>query len=346
MIYKVLGQTTSGTLYIAGSETVVSLICVCNRSSSSNTYTVTVNGTPLFSNQTIPGNDTHFLNLAITLDFGDTIGVSGTNLSFSAFGVETPFNPINLFSNGEQGAWFDAQRLDTLWSDTAGTIPAVVDDPDGVARMDDLSGNGNHATQATKTKRPILRETGGLYYLDFDGVDDFLAHGTAADFGSNTADYTSVQSFQMTDDTTTQVVGRWAVVDGTQEQNASFDLIVAYAAESLGFYRANGTDFAPATSIADEFGTSSGNIVTLQKSGTNGLARKNGIERQNVTVASTLDSFEYLQNYQYLIGTNGNFGAADFAGRFFNRLFILRALSQSEIELAEQYFASRAGVTL
>jgi hypothetical protein len=32
---------------------------------------------------------------------------------------------------------------------------------------------GNHATQATAAARPILRQTaGGLYYLEFDGVDD------------------------------------------------------------------------------------------------------------------------------------------------------------------------------
>lgn len=34
---------------------------------------------------------------------------------------------------------------------------------------------GNHATQATPDSRPILQQTaGGLYYLDFDGVDDHL----------------------------------------------------------------------------------------------------------------------------------------------------------------------------
>lgn len=35
---------------------------------------------------------------------------------------------------------------------------------------------GNHASQSTTTKRPILRQdTGGKYYLDFDGVDDSLS---------------------------------------------------------------------------------------------------------------------------------------------------------------------------
>jgi hypothetical protein len=34
---------------------------------------------------------------------------------------------------------------------------------------------GNHATQATAAARPILRQDGALYYLEFDGVDDSLA---------------------------------------------------------------------------------------------------------------------------------------------------------------------------
>ncbi len=33
---------------------------------------------------------------------------------------------------------------------------------------------GNHATQSTADSRPVLRYAGGLYYLEFDGVDDFL----------------------------------------------------------------------------------------------------------------------------------------------------------------------------
>ena len=38
---------------------------------------------------------------------------------------------------------------------------------------------GNHATQGTLAARPFLRQTaGGLYYLEFDGTDDFLVTKT------------------------------------------------------------------------------------------------------------------------------------------------------------------------
>lgn len=59
-----------------------------------------------------------------------------------------------------------------LFADTAGSTPADVDQ--AVARVEDASGNDNHAIQATVAARPIRRESGGLNWLDFDGVDDRL----------------------------------------------------------------------------------------------------------------------------------------------------------------------------
>lgn len=61
----------------------------------------------------------------------------------------------NLFSAGEQGAWYDPSDLSSLFQDKAGTTPVTaVEQP--VGRMLDKSGRGNHATQATTTKRPLL----------------------------------------------------------------------------------------------------------------------------------------------------------------------------------------------
>lgn len=91
--------------------------------------------------------------------------------------------PLALFANGEQGVWFDPSPT-TCFTDTARTTAAAVGDT--VAGMTDLSGNGNHATQATAAARPILRQTaGGLYYLEFDGVDDCLATGSVNFTGTN-----------------------------------------------------------------------------------------------------------------------------------------------------------------
>ena len=37
--------------------------------------------------------------------------------------------------------------------------------------------DGNHASQANASNKPVLQQSGGLYYLQFDGVDDFLSTG-------------------------------------------------------------------------------------------------------------------------------------------------------------------------
>ncbi len=81
------------------------------------------------------------------------------------------FSPATLFTGGVQGAWYDPSDLSSMWQDSAGTVPAAVDSP--VGKINDKSGNGNHATQATTARKPILRQAGAVYYLEFDGVDDF-----------------------------------------------------------------------------------------------------------------------------------------------------------------------------
>ena len=87
-------------------------------------------------------------------------------------------NPIPyLFANDEQGAWYDPSDLTTLFQDTAGTTP-VTTAGQTVARMDDKSGNGNHATQPTAAARPTYQTDGTYRWLSFDGVDDTM--GTSA----------------------------------------------------------------------------------------------------------------------------------------------------------------------
>mgnify|MGYP007005598344 CR=1 FL=1 len=70
-------------------------------------------------------------------------------------------------------AWYDVSDVATLFKDTAGTTP-VTADGDAVARVNDKSGNGYNLLQATASKRPIYKISGGYSWLLFDGVDDYL----------------------------------------------------------------------------------------------------------------------------------------------------------------------------
>lgn len=70
-------------------------------------------------------------------------------------------------------AWYEPGDLTTNFQDSAGSTPATVDQQ--VGRLLDKSGLGNHVIQATAGNRPYLRIDGnGNYYLEFDGVNDFL----------------------------------------------------------------------------------------------------------------------------------------------------------------------------
>lgn len=65
-----------------------------------------------------------------------------------------PFSVSTVFSNSEQGAWFDPSDLTTMFQDSAGTTP-VTAPAQTVGKMLDKSGRGNHATQATLGQRTI-----------------------------------------------------------------------------------------------------------------------------------------------------------------------------------------------
>ena len=90
----------------------------------------------------------------------------------SPFGVlisggAAAFTPASLFASGEEGAWYEPGPT-TCFTDTAGTTPAGAGDT--VARINDLSGNGNHATQSNPDSRPVLArvpETGRRNLLEY-----------------------------------------------------------------------------------------------------------------------------------------------------------------------------------
>lgn len=77
-----------------------------------------------------------------------------TRLTAIAATLHRAWSPSSLFSASEPGAWYDPSDTSTLFQDSAGTVPVTaVEQP--VGRMLDKSGRGNHAIQATTTKRPV-----------------------------------------------------------------------------------------------------------------------------------------------------------------------------------------------
>jgi hypothetical protein len=82
------------------------------------------------------------------------------------------FNPASL----NPVVWYDPSDLSTLFQDSAGTIP-VTAAGQAVGLMRDKSGNNYHASQATSTERPLLQTDGTHWWLQGDGLDDFMQTG-------------------------------------------------------------------------------------------------------------------------------------------------------------------------
>ncbi|MER9901593.1 hypothetical protein [Mesorhizobium sp. M0130] len=82
-----------------------------------------------------------------------------------------------MFGGGVDGAWYDPSDLSTLFKDVAGATP-VTAAGDAVARVNDKSGNGHNLLQSSAGLRPIYRTSGGLSWLEFDGVDDTMSTST------------------------------------------------------------------------------------------------------------------------------------------------------------------------
>lgn len=114
--------------------------------------------------------------------------------------IRTPVGEITvpqLFGANDDGCWY-AISPNTCFQDSNRTIAAGEGDP--VAGVTDLSGKSNHGTQANEGNfRPILRRDGDLWYLDFDGSNDYIDTNVIPNSG--TADRYLAMGADMTPDT-------------------------------------------------------------------------------------------------------------------------------------------------
>lgn len=83
------------------------------------------------------------------------------------------WNPLSLFSAGQNGALYFPSVISSLFQDAAGTIP-VTAPGDPVGLMRDLSGNGRHASQSTPASRPVYQVVNGRGVIRFNGTTQYL----------------------------------------------------------------------------------------------------------------------------------------------------------------------------
>ena len=253
-----------------------------------------------------------------------------------AGGGAAAWSPLSLFAAGEKGVWYDPSDFSTMWQDTAGTTP-VTAVGQSVARIDDKSGNGKHATQATPARRPLLQESGGKYYLDFDGTDDSLA--TAAIDFSASDEMTICVGVRKETDSSSRIIA--ALRDSPLTNGAVYLTGPTFTAPTFG-YSSQGTVLSAnnvnnATYAAPFLGV----VSARSKISTDYLSgRINAVD-----VFSSIGdqgTGNYANDAIYI--ANSPYYSDYFNGRIYQ--MIVRGAATADLTDVEDYVAGKTGVTL
>ena len=244
------------------------------------------------------------------------------------------FNPLSLFANSEQGAWYDPSDLSTMFQSSDGTTAVSVGDP--VGYIADKSGNGNHAIQATSAKRPTLRETGGLYYLEFSGAQGLRTSGNIDFTGTDTMSV--FVGVKKDDDTTDNILEHSANIGGN---NGTFRV----HSGTSGLYRNQSKGSVLSNANNSDNAAPSTNVLTGQSKISTDLnvLRIDGVE------AGTSTTNQGTGNYtsqQLNVGSRNNGGSAQLTGRIYSMVIRNVLSSDAEIASTEAYVANKTGVSL
>ena len=260
------------------------------------------------------------------------IGIGATLFKRAVMGSRG-FSPSALFANGEEGGWYDPSDLTTLFEED-GTTPASVDGP--VGKILDKSGNGNHLIQTTETKCPTLKLAGGLYYLEFDGIDDGLRSADIDFTGTSTM---SVFSGARKEADEVAVVAELSNTLGGA--TGAFRLasiggnVWRYSSKGSSGVNANATGYTPpVTSVLTGLSDITNDVCTI---------RVDGVEKASPTADQGTGLFG---NHPLNLGARNNGTLLQLEGRVYG-LIVRGALSNaSEIASAEKYIADKTGVAI
>jgi hypothetical protein len=248
------------------------------------------------------------------------IGLGITRLS-GVLAAAPAFSPLDLFGSGEEGAWYDPSDLSTVWQDAAGTTPATAGDP--VGRIDDKSGNGNHATQSTSTARPTLQTSGGLYYLDFDGVDDFMR---SSSFPAIAQPISAALGFRAS------AIPKF-IIDGHDANQFSLITVNVGGVDKLRFVSGDGPPF-----LYVDYTYGGDTVARVLANGASSVIAIDGVETVGAASATAAVT-------AWTLGAAGT-DVLPLDGRIYGFVAVDRTLTAGEIDDVEAYLATKSGVTI
>lgn len=264
------------------------------------------------------------------------------------------WTPAKLFADGQQGLWLEASPTykgqQVLWQQSDGTI--IVDaNGDPVGRDDDLSPNGNNATQATSADRPTYNTDGALHWLGFDGAGDNLGvagSSSAMKFMHSAGGCTVVAGIRVGDgaalsDTYYPILGTNGNAASTVGISLSFDNRTGLSRQNRIFANlSDGTNVAITASENDYVSPNTDYVVSAQFSDSEVAIWKNGGNKRASSVGfppSTANSSHDLK-----LGTAGGVSPG-LLGREF-AVIIFEGVDAAKRRKAEEYIAGLLGITL
>ena len=298
---------------------------------------------------------------------GGFIGANVTPSIFAASGVWTlreqesakrggtwPIVSLGGVSAGLQ-LWLDAADASTLYDATTGGSLVAADG--GVARWEDKSGNGRHATQGTAGARPARKTAiqNGLDVLRFDGTDDFLDSTDFLDLTAGQAMTAFVVFKRATTGRTDSLLSKYGFSNaGDNSTQKGWEWTVL----NTDKLRARYTTFASngfSTRLSDSTVTASSFTVLTLKGSAGSLSSSTMYRNSSVIASSaTATAMETLDNTSYAVTIGAlryTFNAAtekylQFAsGDFAEVIMYNSALSDTDRAAVESYLISKWGIT-
>ena len=268
------------------------------------------------------------------------IGIGATLFKRAVMGSRG-FSPSALFANGEEGGWYDPSDLTKVFQPdgTTPTVPWTSGDilpANRVGKLVDKSGNENDLVQTTLAKCPALKLVGGLYFLEFDGIDDGLRSADIDFTGTNTM---SVFSGARKEADEVAVVAELS--NNVGGSTGAFRLasigsnVWRYTSKGTSGVNGNATGYTPpVTSVLTGLSDIANDVATI---------RVDGVEKASPTADQGTGPFG---NLPLNLGARNNGSLLQLDGRVYG-LIVRGALSDaSEIASAEKYIGAKTGVSI
>jgi hypothetical protein len=242
------------------------------------------------------------------------------------------FNILNLFANGEKGAWYDPSDISTLFQDAAGTIP-VTADGQPVGLMLDKSGNGNHASQSVSSKRPTYRDVGGVQWIEADGIDDFLTTSPVAGI-ANDADGMSLMMTVRSTGSRAVLVSQYDTIGNSR----NFSSVVSTMSNNFEFGVQNNSSFNVNvnTSVSANYGNDSTFIGLHEGSGGRAMLTVNGVSSSSNQQLSSVGSAINQEIMLFTISGREIFSE----GRIYGLIIRGKQSNEQEVTNTEEYLTA------